>query len=137
MRLIIKTNKKIKEEQNMKKTVKIISTILIALFVVCAVANVALADGVDPSQFTGSQGNMNTENINNVGNQVIYLIRLIGTMISVGVLVVLGVKYMTASPEGKADFKSTMIPYLVGAVLVFAATWIASAIYGFATGIGK
>lgn len=27
----------------MKKTVKIISTILIALFVVCAVANVALA----------------------------------------------------------------------------------------------
>ena len=116
----------------MKKTVKIISTILIALFVVCAVANVALADGVDPSQFTGSQGNMNK-----VGNQVIYLIRLIGTMISVGVLVILGVKYMTASPEGKADFKSTMIPYLVGAVLVFAATWVASAIYGFATGIGK
>lgn len=137
MRLIIKTNKKIKEEQNMKKTVKIISTILIALFVVCAVANVALADGVDPSQFTGSQGNMNTDNINKVGNQVIYLIRLIGTMISVGVLVILGVKYMTASPEGKADFKSTMIPYLVGAVLVFAATWVASAIYGFATGIGK
>ena len=121
----------------MKKTVKIISTILIALFVVCAVANVALADGVDPSEFKGSQGSMNTENINNVGNQVIYLIRLIGTMISVGVLVILGVKYMTASPEGKADFKSTMIPYLVGAVLVFAATWIASAIYGFATGIGK
>ncbi len=121
----------------MKKTVKIISTILIALFVVCAVANVVLADDVDPSKFTGSQGNMNTDNINKVGNQVIYLIRLIGTMISVGVLVILGVKYMTASPEGKADFKSTMIPYLVGAVLVFAATWVASAIYGFATGIGK
>ena len=69
MRLIIKTNKKIKEEQNMKKTVKIISTILIALFVVCAVANVALADGVDPSQFTGSQGNMNTENIRQHGKR--------------------------------------------------------------------
>lgn len=136
MRLIIKTNKK-KEEQNMKKTVKIISTILIALFVVCAIANVALADDVDPKDFTGSQGNMNTANITKVGNQVIYLIRLIGTMISVGVLVILGVKYMTASPEGKADFKSTMIPYLVGAVLVFAATWVASAIYGFAIGIGK
>lgn len=121
----------------MKKTVKIISTILIALFIVCTVANVALADGVDPSQFTGSQGNMKTDSINAVGNQVIYLIRLIGTMIAVGVLVVLGIKYMTASPEGKADFKSTMIPYLVGAILVFAATWIASAIYGFASGIGK
>ncbi len=121
----------------MKKTVKIISTILIALFVVCAIANVALADDVDPKDFTGSQGNMNTANITKVGNQVIYLIRLIGTMISVGVLVILGVKYMTASPEGKADFKSTMIPYLVGAVLVFAATWVASAIYGFAIGIGK
>lgn len=119
----------------MKKTVKIISTILIALFVVCAIANVALADDVDPKDFTGSQGNMNTANITKVGNQVIYLIRLIGTMISVGVLVILGVKYMTASPEGKADFKSTMIPYLVGAVLVFAATWVASAIYGFAIGL--
>ncbi len=120
----------------MKKTVKIISTILIALFVVCAVANVVLAD-VNPGNFTGSADGMDTEKLNKVGNQVIYLIRLIGTMISVGVLVVLGVKYMTASPEGKADFKSTMIPYLVGAVLVFAATWIASAIYGFASGIGQ
>ncbi len=135
----------------MKKTVKIISIILIVLLIICNMSNVALAETksgtgqqhssdetITPGNITGTKSDgMNTTEIVQVGNNIVFVIRLLGTIISVGVLVVLGIKYMTSSPEGKADFKSTMIPYLVGAVLVFAATWIASAIYGFASGIGQ
>jgi len=39
-------------------------------------------------------------------------------------LMVLGVKFISASPEGKAEIKKSAIIYVVGAVLVFAAATI-------------
>ena len=35
------------------------------------------------------------------------------------------------SAEEKAEYKKVMIPYLIGAVLIFAAPYIADAIYNF------
>ena len=40
---------------------------------------------------------------------------------------------MMGSAEEKAEYKKTMIPYLVGAILIFAASNLASMIYGFAS----
>ena len=42
-------------------------------------------------------------------------------IIAVILLIMLGIKYMTAAPEGKAEIKKMAITYVVGAVLVFAA----------------
>jgi hypothetical protein len=44
---------------------------------------------------------------------------------------------MMGSAEEKADYKKSMIPYLVGAVLVFAASTIAGVVYDMATAIGS
>ena len=115
----------------MKKTIKIINILLIIAMVALTFSTFVFAD-VDPSQITGKGTGTDDTQIKQLGNKIVGLIRTVGTIISVGILVVLGIKYMTASPEGKADYKSTMIPYLVGAILVFAATWIATAIYNFA-----
>ena len=43
-------------------------------------------------------------------------------------LLVIGIKYITASPEGKADIKGTAIAYLIGAVCIFAAVGILNGI---------
>ena len=43
---------------------------------------------------------------------------------------------MMGSAEEKAEYKKTMIPYVVGAILLFAATTIANAVYNFANGLG-
>ena len=51
---------------------------------------------------------------------------------AVGILMVLGIKYMMGSAEEKAEYKKTMIPYLIGAVLLFAAVNLATYIYGIA-----
>lgn len=57
-----------------------------------------------------------------IGNVIIGGIQLIGSIISVIVLILLGIKYMTGSVEEKAEYKQTMIPYLIGAIMLFAIT---------------
>ena len=61
----------------------------------------------------------------------------IGIGVAVIILVVVGIKYMMGSAEEKAEYKKTMIPYVVGAVLIGAASTIANAVYTFATGMNS
>ena len=48
---------------------------------------------------------------------------------------VIGIKYMMGSAEEKAEYKKTMIPYLVGAVILFAAVNIAGVVVSMANKI--
>jgi len=45
----------------------------------------------------------------------------------------LGVKFITASPEGKAEIKKSAIMYVIGAVIVFAAGTLLSVISSVST----
>ncbi len=74
-----------------------------------------------------------TKDIQDIGGRIIGIIQVIGTLVSVGILVVLGIKYMMGSAEEKAEYKKTMIPYLIGAILIFAASALAGMIYSFAS----
>ncbi len=56
-----------------------------------------------------------------VGNLVLGIIKNIGTFIAVGVLMVLGIKYMLGSIEERASYKKSMLPYFIGAILLFGA----------------
>ena len=71
----------------------------------------------------------------NVGNSVIGIIQVVGIIISVVCLMVLGIKYMMGSASEKAEYKKTMIPYLVGAILIFGASAITKVVVGLAQGI--
>ena len=57
-----------------------------------------------------------------IGNVLIGGIQLVGSIISVVVLIILGIKYMMGSAEEKAEYKESMMPYLIGAVMLFAIT---------------
>lgn len=59
------------------------------------------------------------------GNKVLGIIQLIGNAFAIGTLIIMGVRYMTAAPSEKADIKKSIIPYLIGAILVFAAVNVA------------
>ena len=121
----------------MKKGTKIIfSTIMIVMMVILTVAPVfaATTGAVDPKTLTGSS-NANTTTMQNIGNQIITVVSVAGSIVSVVVLIVLGIKYMMGSAEEKADYKKSMIPYLVGAILIFAASALAQVVYQFVTGI--
>ena len=52
---------------------------------------------------------------------------------SVIVLIVLGIKYMMGSVEEKAEYKKSLMPYMIGCIFVFMATVIATVIYDIMT----
>ena len=65
-------------------------------------------------------------------NMVLGYIQSIGSIISVIVLTIIGIKYMIGSVEEKAEYKKTLIPYFIGAVLLFAGANIVQIIYDWA-----
>lgn len=56
-------------------------------------------------------------------------VRNISVVISVIALMIIGIKYIFGSVEEKANYKQTLIPYVVGAVLVVSGTTLVSFIY--------
>lgn len=115
-----------------KKTMKIITAIWIALMVVC-VATSCLA--LTPSDINGTDNPQGSTEIQSVGNSIVGILQVVGIVLSVVVLIVLGIKYMLGSAEEKADYKKSMIPYVVGAALIFAASAFAQVIYNFFVGV--
>ncbi len=118
----------------MKKVQKIISVFMLVMMIVTTISNVVLA-ATDPSTFTGDP-NFSTDGITNIGNQIITIVSTIGSIASVIVLVILGLKYMMGSAEEKAEYKKTLLPYIIGAALVFAASAIAGIVFGFTQTLG-
>ncbi len=120
-----------------KKSVKLVSTILTIAVLVMAFAIPAFAAATD---IGGVSVNPNTSvngaaNVTNVGQNILGIIQVVGTIIAVGVVMVLGIRYMMGSAEEKASYKKTMVPYIVGAVLLFAAANLAKYVYQFTQSI--
>ncbi len=121
----------------MKKISKtlLISILLFAIAITFVTPVLGAAGaGVDPSTYTGNQS-VTTTKINEVGNKIITIISTIGSVASVIVLIVLGIKYMMGSAEEKAEYKKTMLPYIIGAVLIFAASTLAGVVFNFANSL--
>lgn len=89
---------------------------------------------INPNTFTGSEST-NTDGIQKIGNQIISILSTVGSIISVIVLIILGLKYMMGSAEEKAEYKKTLMPYIIGAALVFAASAIAGMVFSFTNGL--
>ncbi len=112
----------------MKKIIKLLP-IMILMIMLLSTVSVVFAAPTNPSALQGTT----TQSFDNIGKRIIGMVQAIGSIASVLVLVILGIKYMMGSAEEKAEYKKTFIPYLVGAILVFAASNLASMIFGFAT----
>ena len=69
----------------------------------------------------------------NMASTIIGALTTVGVVIAVVGIIILGLKYMMGSAEQKADYKKTMIPYLVGCILIFCISTIVSIIYKLAS----
>ena len=98
--------------------------ILILLCILVILPSVAYASNgtFDASTYQPSSTTDAQNSINNLGQGVIKIISTVGTIISVVFLIILGIKYMTGSVEEKAEYKKTMLPYVIGAVILFGIT---------------
>ena len=118
----------------MKKQVKIVSIIVVIMIAFMSVSNVVLAApdlSADIKDMANGSGNQPKE-VLNLGKTIVSIMQTVGIVVAVVVLLVLGIKYMMGSAEEKAEYKKTMIPYLVGAILIFASTTIVNVVYNIA-----
>lgn len=113
------------------KVSKVFSIVMVTVMLVAMLGNVAFA--LNPASIKGNTSG--TSSIQKLGGRVVGLIQTVGSIAAVAVLVVLGVKYMMGSAEEKAEYKKTMIPYVIGAILIFAASNVAGFIYNWASTI--
>lgn len=114
-----------------KKMVKIVNICLIAMVIISTASTAVFA--LEPGNIKAKDNVTGSAQIESVGSSIVGILQTVGIVLSVVVLIVLGIKYMMGSAEEKAEYKKTMIPYLIGAILIFAATNLASMIYGFAS----
>jgi len=108
----------------------IIRVILISFMLCLTISNVAFAKTttIGPVKVETDK-NVNTTDIENTAGRIIGVIQVVGILIAVGVIMVLGIKYMMGSAEEKAEYKKVFVPYIIGAIILFAASALADAVY--------
>lgn len=121
----------------MKKTILLFGLIFIIILFFGTV-NVYASDVEQIIQSMDGTSNMATDGngIKATLNNVIGLIQVAGTGISVVVVTMLGIKYILASPSEKADVKKQIAPILIGCVLLFGAVNLVAIIADFSEVLG-
>ena len=114
---------------------KILTTIITMLLIVSMGVPVVFGASTNIGGISINPNTSNTDNITGVGNKLMGVLQVVGILTAVIILMVLGIKYMMGSAEEKAEYKKTMMPYIIGAILIFAAATIANAVYSFVTSI--
>lgn len=130
-----------------RKVLKIVSILLMVLLVVSMLStSVFAADETKEVKAsgwsdidTGMFNNVNADNsglvsstTNIVGN-IITVIQVVGTGVAIIMLIYMAIKYISAAPSEKAEFKKSATAYIVGAIVLFAASGILGIVKNFAT----
>ena len=133
-------NININEERviKMKKTKIIVTTFLVSIIILLFVPqiNYAVEKKITTDNFKLDQLNGYT-NAYKKANNIVNTIQVVGVVVAVVGLIALGVKYMFGSVEERADYKKTMIPYLIGWIFRFSISTIIKLIYTITTEIAK
>lgn len=117
----------------MKKKAKIINILLILLILMFNCFNMVKVYATqstvpDVNYYKPTEESVPTE-VTNVASTIVSILQVVGTVIAVITLMFLGIKYMAGSAQDRAEYKKSMIPYLIGCVMLFAIVTIISAVY--------
>lgn len=112
--------------------IKILAAMLTVLMItICLGSTVFASDSLlDPSKVKGSTSDQATK-VQGIGNKILGVVQVVAVTIAVIMLVVLAIKYLTSSPNEKADVKKSAITYVIGAVVLFGSSGLLQVIKGF------
>ena len=128
----------------MKNVYRIVAMLLIFClsFVFCAsFAKVDAGSWEDDvlgerDKLNGEDSSGASDRVNKIMGNMAVVVKIVAVATAVIILIVLGAKYMIAAPGDKADIKKSMIPFVIGAFVVFAATSIIEMIIKFSSQLG-
>lgn len=114
----------------------LLATLVIASYTFISMADEVTVEGVTKSLEENTPDNSDVTNkIKELGQNVVYAIKFVGTALGIILLVWFGIKWMTSNPQKKSELKDQMWNYVIGALLLFGAGPIASWIYSLANQI--
>ena len=117
----------------MQKTMKIVSVLLVVMMLLFTVSTVVNASDIDSVLTQMDEGKDQVgdtaSGVAKIGGQIASILTTGGMVVAVIVLLVLGIKYMIGSASEKAEYKKTMIPYVIGAILILGASAIVRIIF--------
>ena len=113
----------------LRKNKILISILCFLMIITMSLTIFATTTNIGGISVTPNTSGPGTEGATKIGNSIIGVLQVVGILLSVGCLMVLGIKYMMGSAEEKAEYKKTFIPFLIGALLLFAASAFAKTIY--------
>lgn len=115
----------------MQKTMKLIS-ILLMVVMICFTLSTVVNAKPDVDNIVGIMDNQTAngaQNVSKIGGQIADILTTVGIVVAVIVILILGIKYMMGSASEKAEYKKTMIPYVVGAVLILGGSAIVKILF--------
>ncbi len=115
---------------------KMLISILIILIFLAVIPNCIYAGNIDTNAYSGIYKSSGTSKVFSAGGSILAIVQVIGVSCGIIFLIILGVKYMTSSTNDKATIKEQLIPYVIGAVLMFGGTGILTIIAEFARNMG-
>lgn len=107
---------------------KIFFILIIFILMICSTHNVQattisnIIHGADGFITNGSSSDMIAgDKIKNLSDIIYNVLLILGTVIAVIVGSVLGIQFITGSVEQKAKVKDSLIPFVIGCVVIFGA----------------
>ena len=100
---------------------KLIIILVINIIILFCISTTILA--VDTSQYKPPKPTGYSE-FTKIGAYIISIIRYVGMILGAVMLTIIGLKYMLGSVEEKAEYKKTMMPYIVGCMLLMGSSVI-------------
>lgn len=114
----------------MNKLTKILSVLMVAIMLTVAISP-AVNASLSPNSVQPNQNSTANNKILDVGGSILGIVRAVAVVAAVVIIAVLGVKYIVGSTEEKANYKKAFMPYIIGILLVVAASQIATWIWDF------
>ena len=116
-----------------KKSIKIISVVVLVAILLVTFTVPCFAGITD--NFTPDDNALNGTSAGTIANKVLGALKWIGVAIAIGMLIFLGIKYVTSSPDGKADLKKQLGVYVIGFAFIVGATVIVGVLETMVTSI--
>lgn len=118
----------------MKKTLKVIFIIAVMLFGLLGVSqNISFAEKADVG---GTLDNVNSATGGDIGDaatiggNIVNWIWGISIVVAVVVVMITGLKFIVGSTQEKAEYKKSLIPLVVGVLILVSATTIVKVLFG-------
>ena len=116
-----------------KNILKMSAIIMIMLLMMFCISTTVEAGGFEID--ISGQTSPIEEDIKDASNDIIWIVQAVGYAAATIILVVLAIKYLAASPTDKAEIKKSATIWVVGALILFAGSFILTMIDNFAGSI--